>query len=168
LKDVIIVGGGIAGLSAPAELADCRVTLVEAKARFGGRVHSLSTLAGVVELGAEFVHGQSPALLKALSSAQLGTPLVSERNQLLSCGRLETIEVWETFSQIARRIDPREPDCSFRSFLDRQDLDERTRRMMLAFAEGFNAADSERLSAHALRRADYAAEQIDGCGAAAN
>jgi len=162
LKKVIIIGGGIAGLSAAGELADCQVTLVEAKARFGGRAHSIRTSSAVVELGAEFVHGQSPALQEALQSAKLDAPLVSEQNQILANGRLEPFDVWKVFSQLTRRIDPREPDCSFQSFLDRQHLDDRTRQVMAAFAEGFNAAHCERLGAHALRRADYAAEQIDG------
>jgi monoamine oxidase len=81
---------------------------------------------------------------------------------LLDSVRLEPIDVWGTFGKITQRIDPRAKDTSFLEFLETQRLDERTRRMMLAFAEGFNAAYADRLSAHSLRRAEYAAEQIEG------
>jgi monoamine oxidase len=162
VKHVIIVGGGMAGLSAATELRDCRVTLVEAKDRFGGRIHTIPTAHGPIELGAEFVHGQSKPLLEAIHSASLTTTKVSDRNQLLESGVLHPVDVWNTFGELTQRIDPRQRDCSFRAFLDDQTIADRDRRMMLAFAEGFNAADATRLSAHALRRAEYASEQIEG------
>ncbi|HTD68325.1 MAG TPA: NAD(P)/FAD-dependent oxidoreductase [Candidatus Limnocylindria bacterium] len=161
-KHIIIVGGGVAGLAAAAALRGVRVTLLEAKDRFGGRIHTLGTNAGVIELGAEFVHGENQALLDVIHAAHLSTHAVSLRNQALDAGRLEPIEVWDTFSQLTQRIDPRANDTSFLEFLEAQSLDERTYRMMLAFAEGFNAAHAHRLSAHSLRRADYAAEQMEG------
>ena len=71
--DVLIVGAGAAGLAAARRLADeataVRVVVLEARARLGGRTHTATgTTAGlasgaaevghVVELGAEFVHGE--------------------------------------------------------------------------------------------------------------
>jgi protoporphyrinogen oxidase len=148
-------GGGIAGLSAAAALRDCRVTLLEAKDRFGGRLHTLATPAGPVELGAEFVHGRSKPLTEAIEAANLTVRAVSDRNQLLASGRLQPVQVWDRFSKLTERINPRHADRSFLSFIDEQELDPRNRQLMLAFAEGFNAAHAARLSCHALRRANY-------------
>ncbi len=162
MRNVIIIGGGIAGLAAAADLEGCRVTLLEAKARFGGRIHTVRTRGGNVELGAEFIHGQNESLLATVREAHLSTHDVSNRNRLFADARLEFVDIWETFSRLIECIDPREPDRSIRSFMESQNLDARTRETMLAFAEGFNAADSDKLSAHALRRAEYSAEQING------
>jgi monoamine oxidase len=164
LKRIIIIGGGIAGLSAAAaaELRGHRVTLLEAKPRFGGRVHTIGTLAGIAELGAELVHGESEPLMVALREAQLGTAKVPDRNQLLENGRLTPVEIWKTFSRVTEQIATDQPDESFSAFLGRQNLEARIKRMLIAFAEGFNAAHRDRLSAHALRRADYAAGQMNG------
>jgi monoamine oxidase len=161
-KNIIVIGGGMAGLAAATALQRHHVILLEAKDRFGGRICTLRTDAGVVELGAEFLHGQNRSLFQEIHRANLRTQEVSERNQLLNSGRLEPVNIWETFNQLAQRIDPRSNDTSFLEFLNEQPLDERTRRMILAFAEGFHAAHTNRLSAHALRRAEYSAEQIEG------
>lgn len=162
MKHVIVIGGGIAGLAVASELRGCRVTLVEAKDRFGGRIHTVRTPAGVVELGAEFVHGKSPALVDLLKRAGLNARPTSDRNQSFESGKLHPVEVWDQFHELTQKIDPRARDEPFAPFLDRQGLDERTRRMMLAFAEGFNAADANRLSTHALLRAEYASEHMSG------
>jgi polyamine oxidase len=62
-KKVIVIGGGIAGLAAAAELLrhDCEVKLLEAKERLGVRIHTVSGGRSPIELGAEFMHGQSAA-----------------------------------------------------------------------------------------------------------
>lgn len=161
-KQVIIVGGGISGLAAASELRESQVVLLESKDRLGGRIHTVASGGTPVELGAEFVHGRSPALMNALLAAGLTTEPVSNRNQILSDGGLEPVEVWEKFGQLTRGINPQEKDKAFSEFLASQELDERTRRMLLTFAEGFNAADANRLGAHGLRRANYASEQMEG------
>lgn len=58
--DVIVLGAGVAGLSAAHALVDTDldVLVLEARDRLGGRVHTDKHFAGFpVELGAEFVHG---------------------------------------------------------------------------------------------------------------
>jgi monoamine oxidase len=60
---VLIVGAGASGLLAGFELvsAGLPVTIIEARDRIGGRVHTVRTQeGGPIELGAEFIHGDLP------------------------------------------------------------------------------------------------------------
>jgi monoamine oxidase len=163
-KSVLIIGGGMAGLSASLELLrrGYRITVLEAKQRFGGRIHTIHSGELPIELGAEFLHGRSEQLSRVIQEAQLSLHEVPDRNQVLENGRLRTIALWEKMAGIFHGIDPRAHDRSFREFLDAQKLDLFGRRLALGFVEGFNAADPDRISAHALLRAEYAAEQMEG------
>lgn len=58
--EVIVVGAGAAGLAAARQLHDagCKVTVLEARDRLGGRVWTTYDLAPYpIELGAEYIHG---------------------------------------------------------------------------------------------------------------
>lgn len=62
--DVIIIGAGLAGLKAAADLRDKNysVVVLEGRDRIGGRVHTtklLSTRNYAVEVGAQWFHGDS-------------------------------------------------------------------------------------------------------------
>src|SRR5436189_4752794 len=146
-KSVLIVGGGIAGLSAAAELlgAGWRVTLVEAKPRLGGRIHTVSSDGVPVELGAEFVHGDNQPLAKAICDAGLSTHSVSTRNRILKDGRLKSVDLWERAGAVIKRIDPRSPDESFLDFLAHTKVRAEDRQIATSFVEGFNAADARRI-----------------------
>jgi monoamine oxidase len=167
-KSVIIIGGGVAGLSAANELLrnGCVVTLLEAKQRFGGRMHTIRQGKLPIELGAEFIHGKSKPLLHAIRAAGLSMHEVPDSNQLFENGKLKPIQIWDKVSEVMNRISPRGRDKSFKEFLDRQKCDERTRQLMTAFVEGFDAARTERISAHALLAAERSAEKMSGAAQA--
>ena len=62
MKNVVIVGAGIAGLTCARELSKynkhLNVTILEASDRIGGRVKSIKTKDGTtIEMGAQFIHG---------------------------------------------------------------------------------------------------------------
>src|SRR5439155_27124651 len=55
---------------------------------------------------------------------------------------------------------------SLEDFLEKQPLRDRSRRLLIGFVEGFNAAQIECISAHALLRGQYGADDMEGHGAA--
>ncbi|CAG9577555.1 unnamed protein product [Danaus chrysippus] len=63
--DTIVIGLGAAGTTAASELAKAgkRVLALEAQDRIGGRVHTSEFGDGVVELGAEWIHGTDPSVV---------------------------------------------------------------------------------------------------------
>lgn len=82
--DVLIVGAGAAGLAAARHLSEAgrRVLALEARHRIGGRIHTDRTWAGIpVELGAEFIHGDSAPTHALVRQAGLTTiPVVRMGN----------------------------------------------------------------------------------------
>jgi monoamine oxidase len=163
-KTALIIGGGISGLSAAAELLrrGWRITLVEAKPRLGGRIHTICRDGMPIELGAEFVHGDNKTLAKAICNAGLSTHSVSDRNRILRGGRLKPVALWERVSVIVKKIDPRASDESFLDFLDHAKVRTEDRQIALGFVEGFDAADARRIGAHSLLRAEISAERSGG------
>jgi phytoene dehydrogenase-like protein len=73
--EVIVVGAGVAGLSAAEILgrSGLRVLVLEARERIGGRIHTLPGLTPqhAIEMGAEFVHGRLPLFDDYLSAHNL-------------------------------------------------------------------------------------------------
>src|SRR6266699_135258 len=71
--EVVIIGAGVAGLTAARELstAGARVLVLEARDRLGGRIMTHHTADGPVELGAEFVHGAFGEILGVVEEAGL-------------------------------------------------------------------------------------------------
>ncbi|HEV2456447.1 MAG TPA: NAD(P)/FAD-dependent oxidoreductase [Verrucomicrobiae bacterium] len=158
----VIIGGGISGLSAALELArnDVPTTVLEAKDRFGGRIHTIHHDGVLIELGAEFVHGRSKLLLKAIEEAKLSTQAVPATNRVLENGELQDSNMWEIVADVLKRVNIRSPDCSIDAFLAEQPLDDHTRNLVRNFISGFDAANPGRISAHARLRAEYSGEQM--------
>src|SRR5436190_8928897 len=163
-QSAVVLGGGVAGLTAAIELLSrgWRVTILEAKERLGGRVHTVHDGKIPIELGAEFVHGKDPALAEIIREAKLKTQKVSEQNRRFNNGRLEPVPLWEKISEIIRKIDPKQPDRTFADFVRRVLTNPDDRELALGFVQGFDAADPSKASAHALLRAEVASERSSG------
>src|SRR5215468_5464478 len=80
LWDVVIIGAGVSGLAAAAEMrkSGLSVLVLEARDRVGGRAWTRNEpdLSAPIELGAEFIHGRVPEtfeLLREVGKAALDT-----------------------------------------------------------------------------------------------
>ena len=169
-KTILIVGAGAAGLAAARELsrAGWSVTVLEARDRIGGRVFTLPkpNAAAPIELGAEFVHGKSPALWSLARAANLKIHEAGEGHWYFDNGRLtKSRDFWRSVQRLMDRMKSVDSDISFREFLDSQPDDEESRRakeMAARYVEGFHAANIERIGIHGLIKANQAAESVEG------
>jgi monoamine oxidase len=72
----LVIGAGVAGLAAARDLAQAResVTVLEARSRIGGRVHTNRDFAPYpVEFGAEYIHGENVASWELVRNLNLNT-----------------------------------------------------------------------------------------------
>ncbi|HTF20670.1 MAG TPA: NAD(P)/FAD-dependent oxidoreductase [Chryseolinea sp.] len=158
MEHVIIIGAGICGLTAARKLlgAGYKVTIVEARNRIGGRIHTVhDTFSRPVEVGAEFIHGKQPLTMKLLNEAQ-GKAVRREGNHYtLIKGELHKGDLmddnWKSFyrelSQLT--IDTTLDDFLHLHFNSSEFAD--LRLSVRRFAEGFDIADTRKVSVMALR-----------------
>ncbi|MCU0882069.1 MAG: FAD-dependent oxidoreductase [Hyphomonadaceae bacterium] len=85
--DVLVIGAGMAGLAAGRMLADAghSVTIIEARDRIGGRVHSPNDRFGGADLGAAWIHGdETNPLMAIVRAAGLETFALDDDRLLLT------------------------------------------------------------------------------------
>jgi monoamine oxidase len=165
--DVVILGAGMAGLTAARALGErgVKVLVLEAKDRVGGRVASVPVAGGrVAELGAEFVHGRAPELWALL--AECGAEAVPREGTML---REEDGRLVEDDPQDEAMFDPLEQledwtggDLSFAEWLAASDVPAEERWPLLGYVEGFNAADAAKIGVSALGIQQKAEDAIEG------
>ncbi|MBZ5584562.1 MAG: FAD-dependent oxidoreductase, partial [Acidobacteriia bacterium] len=171
MKRILVIGGGVAGLTAARELAQsgARVTLLEARSRLGGRIHTEYPrgAGGPVELGAEFLHGRHPELWRMARAAGLLVYEVRGEHRYARPGRLEAGEgIWDRTGQILSRMARAGgPDRTFAEFIHGEFAGPRwkeAREWAINYVEGFNAADHERVSIQWLAQGGRASGEIEG------
>ena len=131
MLDVIVIGAGMAGITAARELARAQfsVAVVEARDRIGGRIMTLDDFCdGPVEGGAEFVHGRNAATMTEVNEAGLnlrGAPQMrrtmfnlggATRWLPLACLHPGT---WACAGMRRRIARSEPPDLSAREFIDK-------------------------------------------------
>jgi len=162
--DVIVIGAGMAGLSAARMLAEAgvRVVVLEAQNRIGGRIHTVLEGDTVVELGAEFIHGRPPELWDLVAEAGLETCERTGNFLRQTEAGLAPMDEWNQDDPLEDLESFAGPDCSFAEYLDRLDLRDDERQQEIGYVEGFNAADARQVSALALGRQQAAEDAIEG------
>ncbi|HEU4562318.1 MAG TPA: NAD(P)/FAD-dependent oxidoreductase [Longimicrobium sp.] len=156
--DVVIVGGGVAGLAAAGELAahGVSVALLEARGRLGGRIHTLYDPAHPlpVELGAEFIDVPGPAF-DAIQSMG-GSAYRSAGGQWrVADGVATCLDLDDTIERILGNLEsPPAHDQPFAEWLDGccGPADARARSLIEQYVEGFHASELDRVGVHWLAK----------------
>src|SRR5438105_3972520 len=94
--DVLIIGAGLAGLTAARHLVDegYRVIVLEARSRAGGRVHTLvePDWPTPIESGAEFIHGSVAILDDAIERSGAKIHDIEDSHWVSLNGQLQAID----------------------------------------------------------------------------
>jgi monoamine oxidase len=169
MQSVLVIGAGLAGLAAAGRLArsGLHVTVLEARDRIGGRVHTLRDprFPIPVELGAEFIHGKPEEIWNIVERENLlvgsleGDNWCSEKHLLKKCNDFGP--QWEKVAKQVKRAKTY-PDRSFIEFISTITVDIETRNSATDFVQGFNAAHADRISVQYLASAQESADQVSG------
>lgn len=158
-QHIVIIGAGAAGLIAARELgrAGKRVTLLEARDRCGGRIHSLAPaeFGYPAEGGAEFVHGEAPVTRGLLREAGLSLLPVKGTRWNVENGVFSRDEPTNPHTdRLHRTLAELKSDMPIAEFLQRYFAGpehSRLRHSVTRMVEGYDAADPARVSTFALR-----------------
>jgi monoamine oxidase len=158
--DCAVIGAGAAGLAAARVLSGAgkRVCILEARSRVGGRIFTLhpADLPVPIELGAEFIHGESETTFGIVNAASLAACEIQDTHWWSRDGPWTLIDdFWGEVDRVRAKIGALKRDVSFDAFLrSRRDIPPRLRELACSFVEGYHAAHADRISASVLRSAD--------------
>ena len=159
-SDIIVLGAGASGLACARELtgAGKRVCVLEARDRIGGRIDTrrITGLAIPIELGAEFIHGESETTFGIVDAAPLVAYRLPDDHWWSREGKLTKIrDFWGDMVKLRTPISRLGDDVSFDQYLrSRRGLTPRLRQLAWNFVEGYHAAHADRMSAKVLATAD--------------
>jgi monoamine oxidase len=163
--DVLVLGGGAAGLAAATVLADrgVDVALMEARSRLGGRMWTLQEADGAsIELGAEFVHGDAPRTVAIARQGHVELENVRSAQRWECRGAfVEAPELDRSLHDAvgaATRVGEHGPDRSFVDALRIARVQEPGRGLALEYVQSLQAADADRISARAFATGDIGDE----------
>lgn len=156
---VIIAGAGASGLMAARILAEAglQVTVLEARDRIGGRIHTVRDLpfTPFADLGAEFIHGKLPETLALMKEAGLGYHTATGSMWQARNGQLQQdehfIEHWDVLEEKLAQLDE---NITVDAFLEKYLAGEQFASLRAAvkrYAEGYDTADTARAAMLALK-----------------
>ena len=158
IYDTLILGAGAAGLAAAHALngSGQKVALLEAQARIGGRVLSLTDplFPRPLDGGAEFIHGRAAAASSFLRAAGVIPVDTADGHFLFENGALSPAEgFFSGMSGLLEDVGEIEGDLSFAALLEHpanRSADEGAKTLARMMVEGFDAADPQDASSAAL------------------
>jgi monoamine oxidase len=157
--EIVIIGAGAAGLTAARQLSERgkKVTVIEARDRIGGRIHTLrdNTFTGPIEAGAEFIHGDLKRTKALLNEAKI--PFYKGEGKMWNAfdGKVHEGDFFsEGWDELIAKLKSLESDIPISEFLYRYFSDSKyddLRESVIGFVSGYDAADPDKASAFALR-----------------
>lgn len=158
MAHIVIIGSGASGLMAAYTLLkrSYTVTLLEARDRTGGRIHTLQSPFSIpVETGAEFIHGDQPITRSLIEASASEAVLLTGNHYRLKNGKVLQGDLLENeWRLIMERLHALEDDITIDDFLQQYFNEEQYKSVcneVKRFAEGFDLADTSKASAFALR-----------------
>jgi monoamine oxidase len=143
--DAVVVGAGVAGLSAARSLARAglRVVLMEASSLIGGRVRTLHVpgWAMPIELGAEFVHGEPSTTTAFAEAHELHLRELADVHAQNKDGALVSMD--DPWSRFAAALDPARDlrsSWSVQRYLEQAPVSADDAELVRLLVEGFHAA----------------------------
>ncbi|MCU1324690.1 MAG: FAD-dependent oxidoreductase [Bryobacterales bacterium] len=164
--DTVVIGAGVAGLTATARLAlaGTDVVCLEAADRVGGRIFTIHDPLSPhpIELGAEFVHGLPQETWGWIRRA--GLLAYEHSGEVVHMDKGCIHESDEGSEDLVGRLaaSTQTRDQSFEEYLSHSRAPEGDRASARSFVEGFNAARSEVISTIALGQETRASDEIQG------
>ena len=158
--DVVIIGGGAAGLRALQELSrkGKRAILLEGRTRLGGRILTLHDLRSPlpIELGPEFIHGEPDETLQLVREGALLYEEIPDVHWWSANGRWKGVhDFWSVIDRIRSRIRVPSDDQSVSEFLQQaKSIRGVERDLFIGFVEGYHAAEITSMSAKAIAAGD--------------
>jgi monoamine oxidase len=157
MYDVIIVGGGAAGLMAAKLLSEAgkKILLLEARAQIGGRIHAIKDFSFPAEGGAEFIHGNLKTTFDLLEEAGLKKTKIAGKFCRVTNGKWST--EWELIPHwklLIKKLYECKEDVSLDMFLETFFKEKKyvmLKKQFKNYIEGYDAADTNHANIFAIR-----------------
>ena len=158
MYDVIIVGGGAAGLMAAKVVADAgkKTLLLEARGHLGGRIAPAEGFSFAAAGGAEFIHGNLKTTFSLLKEAGLKKERLKGKFCRVESGQWSVndnlVPGWD---QLIKKMNACKEDQSILSFLNTHFKGRQhgqLKKYFINYVQGFDAADPAKTSLFEVRK----------------